>query len=135
PRYQYLFSLALLYPAQASEAGPPGPGKISSSFVSVSGGIGISSARRDSSSCCVVRGPTIGAVTTGFASSHASATCAGCSPNCSQKPSYASNFAWFFSTASCVLELARRPCCTLRNAPPSSPPPSGLHGITPSPYA
>ena len=46
-----------------------------------SGVSSISSARRLPSSCSIVRGPMIGAVTTGLCSSQASATSAGCSPS------------------------------------------------------
>src|SRR3954470_7081294 len=57
------------YQAYASGAGPPGPGKISSRRARASSSSVISSARIEPSSCSIVRGPTIGAVTTGLASS------------------------------------------------------------------
>ena len=52
--------------AYASGASPPGPGQISSSRCSVSSDSAISSARRLPVSCSIVRGPMIGAVTTGL---------------------------------------------------------------------
>src|SRR5919197_769579 len=78
-----------IYQAYASGAGPPGPGKIRSSARIVRSSSVISSTRSAPSSCSIVRGPMIGAVTTGFASSHARATSAGFSPRSAQSFSYA----------------------------------------------
>src|SRR4026208_39777 len=72
------------YHAYASGASPPGPGQISSSFV-ISALLNlILSARRAPVNCSSVRGPMIGAVTTGFVSSQANAASAGFSPICLQ---------------------------------------------------
>src|SRR4029450_682843 len=78
------------YQAKASGAGPPGPGQISSSRFIVGLSSLRSSARIALSSCSGIRGPMIGAVTTGFASSQASATSAGGWPSSAQNFSYAS---------------------------------------------
>src|SRR5690554_4106372 len=72
------------YQANASGDSPPGPGQISSNFFISSSPSLISTARRLSVSCSIVRGPMMGAVTTGFASSQASATLAGASPSSPQ---------------------------------------------------
>ena len=53
------------YQAYASGAGPPGPGKISSSFRKTSSSSLTSSARNEPSSCSSVLGPMMGAVTAG----------------------------------------------------------------------
>lgn len=58
--------LPLLHHAYASGASPPGPGQMRSSRASASVSSLIWSARRLPSSCAIVRGPMIGAVTTGF---------------------------------------------------------------------
>src|SRR6266542_6412971 len=59
------------YHAKASGASPPGPGQISSNFA-ISALLNlIFSARRLPVNCSSVRGPIIGAVTTGFANNHA----------------------------------------------------------------
>src|SRR5262245_39867690 len=76
--------------AYASGASPPGPGQISSNFF-VSALLNlILRARKEPVNCSRVRGPMIGAVTTGFVSSHANATSAGFSPICLQNFSHAS---------------------------------------------
>jgi SAM-dependent methyltransferase len=67
--------------AYASGAGPPGPGKISSSFFNAASSSVIARARRLPVSCSVVRGPMIGAVTAFWRSSQANPTSAGCSPS------------------------------------------------------
>src|SRR5207249_3608450 len=95
----------------------------------------ISSARRLPVSCSIVRGPMIGAVTAGLASSQASATSAGDSPSSRQRPSYVSSCARYLSTLFWRRSLARRPSFAFWSAPPSRPPASGLHGITPTPCA
>src|SRR5512134_3451074 len=79
------------YHANASGASPPGPGQIlSSSSSSVLLNL-IFRARRLPVNCSIVRGPMIGAVTTGFASSHARATSEGRSPFVLQNFSYLSS--------------------------------------------
>ena len=60
------------YQAYASGAAPPGPGKIPSSSASTSSVSETSSAPSASSSWAMVRGPTMGAVTTGLCSNQAS---------------------------------------------------------------
>jgi hypothetical protein len=66
--------LLLPHQAHASGPAPPGPGKIWSSCSIVSSPSRSSRACRAPSSCPTVRGPMIGAVTTGLASSQARAT-------------------------------------------------------------
>ena len=50
---------------------------------------------RVDSSCSMVRGPMMGAVTMGLCKSQASATAAGGSPNCLHRASYCSNLRRF----------------------------------------
>src|SRR5258708_4245181 len=73
--YHALFSYMLsTYQAYASGAEPPGPGKIASSLLLMASVMSISRARRAPSSCATERGPMMGAVTLGFASSQARPT-------------------------------------------------------------
>ena len=70
-----------IYHAYASGASPPGPGQISSIFLSSSFLKRIFSARNEPVNCSIVRGPMIGAVTAGWFKTQASATSAGFSPS------------------------------------------------------
>src|SRR3954447_26961834 len=119
--------------AYASGAGPPGPGKIPSRRARASSSSLISIARIEPSSCSIVRGPMIGAVTTGLASNQARPTSAGFSPRSAQNFSYASTLSRRFSSSSLMSSLARRPPSIFSRTPPSNPPASGLQGITPIP--
>ncbi len=81
-----------LYQAHASGPGPPLPtaGNSSSSRANVGPSSSIDNASSGPSSCSMVRGPMIGAVTPGRESSQASATLAGSWPTSAASFSYAS---------------------------------------------
>jgi hypothetical protein len=77
-------SVSKTYQAYALGASPPDPGKILSSSLRVSSDNMISGTCSFSFSCSTVRGPMIGAVTTGLCSSHANAILAGKCPKSAQ---------------------------------------------------
>lgn len=71
----------MYHQAYASGVFPPGPGKILFNMQKISSSRLISTAFIVSRSCSTVRGPMIGAVKTGFASTRAKATFASFSPS------------------------------------------------------
>src|SRR5437764_6503760 len=118
--------------AYASGAAPPGPGKSSSSRDSVSSASVIGTACKASSSCSMVRGPRITAVTLGRLNSQAMATEPGVWPRSAAS----------FSNRSMRVRVssARLYCANFRRAPdslipPNSPLASGLNARKPTPYA
>src|SRR3954447_22962299 len=121
------------YQAECSGAALYG-GQISSSRASVLSSRSTSIAATASSSCSSVRGPMIGPVTPGRDSSQARATLAGCSPISSHRSSYACTCSRCSSRNSLARPCVRRvPSLSFLRTPPSRPPYSGLHGMTPSP--
>src|SRR5215216_2479773 len=121
-QYTYLRN----YHANASGASPPGPGQMASNS-SMSALLNlIFRARRLPVNCSIVRGPMIGAVTTGFASSHAKATSAGFCPFLVQNFSYLSSCPAYFLKSPLVSFSARRPDLSAPTEPANRPLASGL---------
>ena len=82
-----------------------------------------------------MRGPMIGAVTAGWCSSHASATSAGSLTELGAQGLPALELVAVRLDLALHVPVPRRPSLDLRDAPASSPPDSGLYGISPMPYS
>lgn len=103
----------MYHQAYASGVSPPGPGKISFNMRRISLSRLISTAFIVSRSCSTVRGPMIGAVKTGFASTHAKATFASFSPSSLHKSENFSSCKRCFSIKSALLLYEFRHCFSM----------------------
>ena len=120
------------YHAYAFGASPPGPGKISSNFASVSSSSVISVARTALSSCSIVRGPIIGAVTTGLCNNMPARLHRAVRPSHGTGLHTPATYPRFSSTRFTKSGLLRRPLSTFSKAPPSRPPPADSMESSPS---